>query len=230
MKLALLVDTSQTKGSITQDEIIQAAEKHLGSLGVSHFQVAPSCHELNISPSIVNYHFKGKDELIARTAFYSYQKYVETSWQLAMACAPDAEKAITAWIKNQIAWAVEFPGIAACINFPAFDGPLSHLIKDELGEKFDETGRLSLINLATLIRNIRDNKWSEIKIDPSDVLIQPAMMISIAKIGWTILGLSTWTAGRHLPSYSIPQTEVLYPAALASVIQDIINQSKTLAK
>jgi AcrR family transcriptional regulator len=57
VKLALLVDASQTKGSITQEEIIQAAEKHLGSLGVSHFQVAPICHELNISPSIVNYHF-----------------------------------------------------------------------------------------------------------------------------------------------------------------------------
>ena len=165
-----------------------------------------------------------------RTAFYSYQKYVETSWQLAIAFAPDSEKALTAWIKNQIAWASNFPGIAACINFPALSGPLSYLIKDDLGEKFDETGRLSLINLATLIRNIRDNKWSENKIDPSDVLIQPAMMISIAKIGWTILGLSTWTAGRHLPSYSIPQTEELYPAALVSVIQDIIDQSKNLAK
>ena len=220
----------QTKGNVTYQEIIEVAEKHLGTLGLTDFQVAPICKELGISPSVVNYHFKGRDELIARAAYSSYKKYVTQSWELAKSFAPDSEKALSAWIKNQVDWASANPGVAACINFPTLNGPLSNLMKNELGASFSETGSISLINLATLVRNIRDGSWSETKTDPKEVFSNHAMMIAIAKFGWMTLGLSTWVAGRHLPSSAIPQTVDLLPVAMEATIKDIITECKSLPK
>lgn len=220
----------QSRGSATYQEIIEVAEKHLGSLGLTDFQVAPICKELGISPSVVNYHFKTRDELIARAAYSSYSKYVTQSWELAKSFAPNSEKALSAWIKNQVDWASSNPGVAACINFPTLTGPLSNLMKEDLGAKFSETGSISLINLATLVRNIRDGVWSETKIEPREVFSNHSMMIAIAKFGWMILGLSTWVAGRHLPSSAIPQTVDLLPIAMEALIKDIITECKSLPK
>ena len=219
-----------TRGTATYQEIIEVAEKHLGTLGLTDFQVAPICKELGISPSVVNYHFKGRDELIARAAFSSYEKYVTKSWELAKSFAPNSEKALAAWIKNQVDWASSNPGVAACINFPTLTGPLSTLMKKDLGDSFSNVGSISLVNLATLVRNIRDGHWTDKKIEPKEVFANHAMMVAIAKFGWMTLGLSTWVAGRHLPSSAIPQTVDLLPVAMQAAIDAIIAECKSLPK
>lgn len=214
----------------TAQEIIEVAEKFLGKFGLTDFQVAPICKELNISPSIVNYHFNGRDELIAQTAFSAYDKYVKNSWTVASSFAPDCEKAFSAWIHNQVKWASENPGIASCINFPTISGPLSQIMIKNLGQEFANTGSISLLNLASLVRNIRDQKWSNEIISPEEVIGNNELMLAVAKFGWTTLGISTWVAGRHLPSSTIPQTKELLPYAIEAAINDMINLAKKLPK
>ena len=221
---------NSTRGEVTAQEIIEIAEIQLGKFGQSNFQVAPICKKLQISPGVVNYHFKGRDDLMVRTAFYSYAKYVEGAWDQALKQKPNVEKALAEWVDYQINWASEFPGIAALINFPSISGNISELIANDLSTNFREKGTESLINMATLIRNVRDNNWSLEKINPQEVYNDSAIMLMIAKFGWTALGISTWMSGRHLPSSQIIGSQELVPKALEYTISDLISQIKQLSK
>ena len=220
--------TPLNKGTVTAQEIIEIAEVELGKFGQTNFQVAPICKKLNISPGVVNYHFKGRDELIVRAALSSYSKYVDFAWQESMKVKPDTELALRTWVGCQIAWASENPGVAALINFPSITGHVSDLIKTELSNDFQIKGIESLINMSTLIRNAKSNSWNEEKIKPEEVYSNQKLMLIIAKYGWTVLGISTWMAGRHLPSSQIIGTDELVPVALEHVLKDMYKEIKEL--
>ena len=220
--------TTSNKGTVTAQEIIEIAEVELGKYGQTNFQVAPICKKLNISPGVVNYHFNGRDELIVRAALSSYSKYVDLAWEQAMKCNPDPELALRAWVNSQITWASENPGVAALINFPSTTGHVSELINSNMSKQFQLKGIQSLVNLSTLIRNAKNNTWNEEKINPEEVYRDQKLMLIIAKYGWTVLGISTWMSGRHLPSSQIVGTKELVPVALDYVLRDLYKEIKEL--
>lgn len=220
--------THLNKGEVTSQEIIDLAEVELGKYGQTNFQVAPICKKLNISPGVVNYHFKGREELIVKAALSSYSKYVEWAWNESIKQAPNAELALRTWVNCQITWASQYPGVAALINFPSITGNVSEFIKNDFSSFFQAKGVESLINMATLIRNAMTNQWSEQKIHPDEVYKNHKLMLMIAKYGWTVLGISTWMSGRHLPSSQIIGTDELLPVALDYVLNDLFKEIQQL--
>ena len=77
------------------------------------------CAELGLSKSLVNFHFGGRDGLIAEAIVESYRSYVAEIKDAANNAGTDPVARLMAWVDAQVAWTVAHPGLAAALNFPA---------------------------------------------------------------------------------------------------------------
>ena len=48
----------------------------------------------------------------------------------------------------------------------------------------------------------------------------------MASIGWSILGVSVWTAGRHLPSADIPEANAIFDKLVDYHVVRLISEAR----
>ena len=104
--------------SSARDQLITAAVEHLSVHGPAGLQPQEICQELGLSKALVNYHFGGREGLIAEAMVVGYERYVEVLMEAADAAGPDQVARLMAWIDRQVEWTTEHRGLAAALDFP----------------------------------------------------------------------------------------------------------------
>jgi AcrR family transcriptional regulator len=170
------------------------------------------CRELGLSKSLVNFHFGGRDGLVAEALAVSYERYVDGLWAIAESAGPTHFDKLLAWIMGQVEWTIEHPGIAAGLNFPREAGGLTASMDDEVYQRINAAGNRNFRNLNTLVRAaiVENSPVGSEAPDPTTVALDAAIT------GWVTLGLSVWASGNHLPTQTIGARDFL-PLAKAQL-------------
>ena len=178
--------------------LVELALEHLAHRGPANVHPKEICEELALSKALVNYHFGGRDGLIAEAMVAGYARYVETLWAAAEAAGSDPVKRLLAWVDKQIDWTWENPGLAAALNFPYMSSGMPAELLEGPVQQLTEAGSRNFANLQRLVAAAKTS-LRPTKTAPTSVEVG----LDAAFIGWVTLGTSVWRAGNHLPTQRI---------------------------
>jgi AcrR family transcriptional regulator len=214
-----------------REKIILVAIDDLGRVGPATFNVKYVCDALNVSYSLINHHFGNRDELIAEAAIRWYELYLEALWRAANTAERDPEARIRAWLRESVHWAQRWSGLAAILNYPTASLDVTYLVREKWNEKLSALGELNLARLLWLVKELRAGVVTDTVLElgnlPNEQLrSDPALMELNASVGWAILGLAVWSAGRHLPTGKVFDDNVLHEKAIALHLDNIVSIAK----
>ncbi len=175
--------------------LVEATIAKMSKYGPALVQPNELCIDLGLAKSLVNFHFGGRDGLIAEALAISYERYVA---ELAKACdtaGPDAIDRLLAWTEQQLDWTIKNPGIACGLTFFKQGSSLHSEISPELQTRIAATGDLAMGNLRQLVA---DTLCGHFNIDVSG---DSAFIANTAfAIDCLVKGASTSLGARDLPS------------------------------
>lgn len=213
-----------------RDKILFVTLDDVSRVGPATFNVKLVCETLDVSYSLINHHFGSRDELLAEATLLAYAMYVEELWQQAQQAERTPEARLEAWIRASIAWSQRMSGWGAILNYPTAALDVTEFVRERSGDAMREWGILNLARLFTLVSDVRRGSVTpgpELgNIDNSSLLNDREMTELTSSIGWSILGVSVWHAGRHLPTGDIPELAPLDSSLVDSHIESLIRKAK----
>jgi len=215
-----------------REKIILVSIDDLGRVGPATFNVKLVCEALGVSYSLINHHFGNRDELIAEASIRWYEIYVQALWKAANAAPRDAEARLRAWLWESVVWARKYSGLAAVMNYPTASLAVTHLLREKWNEQLSAFGELNLARLLWLVKEIRANEVTDTVLEignmpAAQLRSDPAVMALNASVGWAILGLAVWSAGRHLPTGRVFDENVDLQAAVDLHLKNIISLARS---
>lgn len=204
-----------------RDALVEAAIKSIALEGAARTHPKDLAAALGLSKSLVNFHFGGRDGLIAEAVATSYERYVDLIWAAAESAGTDPVARLFAWIDEQIEWTAANPGLAAALNFPYEASGLQGRFDEDTRERMRAAGVRNFNNLLSLVRDARIALQSPDGTKPTAIEEQ----YDAAIVGWLILGISVWNAGRHIPTNTSDVAQHFEPAR-ARMKEHIIERLK----
>jgi AcrR family transcriptional regulator len=188
--------------------LIEAAIIEMSKDGPALVQPNELCIRLGLSKSLVNFHFGGRDGLIAEALTISYERYVEELIAAPDTAGPDPIDRILTWADRQIDWTIENPGIACGLNFFKQGSSTHGALSPELRARMTAAGEANLRNMFQLVIDARR------KLHGDDYEDDPMFASHTAStIGWLTMGEAVWLGGRHVPSNESDEVAKLFPLA-----------------
>ena len=195
---------------------------HLAKFGPVGTQPQDVCAELGISKALVNYHFGGREGLIAEALTVAYEarskEMAEVAWSVQMGASATA--ALESMIESHVRWGGEHPGLAAATAYPELAVGRG-VITDEQLARLRAAGEQNFASMQAVILAARlelaDGR-------PFDADHEPRVMAAI--VGWVTLGMMVWNGGTYLPTQGIEQ-QVGFDVArqqLHSLIRDALTR------
>jgi AcrR family transcriptional regulator len=181
-----------------REQLVGAAIEHLSVHGPAGLQPQDICRELGMSKALVNYHFGGREGLIAEAMVVAYEAYVVELMTAADAAGPEPVDRLMGWIDGQVAWTSDHRGLAAALDFPDVAlgrQPLS--MTPVLSDRLAVAGARNFANLQLLVLDARSHLLRDREGWQADAT---EVGLTSAVIGWITLGLSVWVGGNHLPT------------------------------
>ena len=174
--------------------LIDATLEEIRLHGPINVHPSEICEALGLSKALVNYHFGGRDGLVAEAMERGYALYVDGLMSAADAAGGDPVERLFAWFEAQVRWTIANPGLAAALNFPTEAGGMTEETGAAIASRMAEHGARNFANLTALVVAARVRLSDS---DPDDVV---EMALDAGVVGWLCLGSSVWFSGRHLPT------------------------------
>lgn len=183
----------------SRTELLEATRVALATEGAHGIQLKYICEKLGIAPSLVNYHFGSAEKLMAEASVIAYEEYVQQNKDAVAAAGTDPEKRLRAWIRSQMEWTVAHPGIAAILNYGLASPNVESVMSAEFAERIHKASTRNTLMATMLVRDFIKGEYSTDRLTLEDV--SPGIVLdSTMVVMWMTLGVSTWSAGQHLPT------------------------------
>lgn len=181
---------------MARDALVATAIEHLAKLGPVGVQPQEICAELGVSKALVNYHFGGREGLIAEAVTTACERHSEELRVLAdridIGVSPSAT--LEAMIEHQVRWGGERPGLVAAASHPDIAVGRGTLT-DEQRQRMAESGERNFAAVHKVLVAARAELGGG-RTFSSDAEAQQLTAI----VGWVTLGMLTWNSGVFLPS------------------------------
>lgn len=176
-----------------------ATVEHLATYGPVGAQPQDVCAELGISKALVNYHFGGREGLIAEALTVASETrstaVAEVAWSVQMGASATA--ALESIIEEQVRWGGEHPGLAAATAFPELAVGRGALTPTQL-DRLRAAGAQHFASMQSVVVAARleltDGR-------PFEGDQEARVMATI--IGWMTLGMVVWSGSPALPTHGI---------------------------
>lgn len=194
-----------------RDKILFLSMLEIGRAGPSEFNGVTLCHRLNVSPSLINHYFDGRDGLIAEATAMAYLRYVDRLADAVFAHESDPERALRAWLYEQVAWSEENPGLGAILNYSAAFGVVNDLIRRDFQREITRAFEFNMYLLVSVIQATRDGSAlhavrSVADFDRDKVVSEKNDLMLASSFAWSVLGAAVWFSGQHTPSHGTEET------------------------
>ncbi len=214
-----------------REKIVFVSIDDLGRVGPSTFNVKLVCDALGVSYSLINHHFGNRDELIAEAVIRAYSNYVEILWAAARAAKRTPEARLRAWLEASLEWSRDFSGLGALLNYPTASLDVTYLIREKWEPILNDWGELNLARLLRLVKDYRAGTVSDQIVEIGNVprvnlLADAKATMAMASVGWALLGLAVWGAGKHLPSGNVPEAKAREKIARKYHLDNIMQLAK----
>jgi AcrR family transcriptional regulator len=213
-----------------KDLLIDAAVTIVSAGGTTDTSARQVADAVGVQPASINYNFGSWNDLIAHAALRAYHGYSERIWAAALAAPKTPEARLTAFLREQLAWAEEESGWAAFFNFPKSAQTASDILFSRFGEQMRQGFELNYGRLYRLVRDVQENavtddpEWAQ-KTGRDAILADTEVLTEAIVISWTSLGMQIWGSrhqveqlgGDHLRDYNIRAQDLAMEKILASL-------------
>lgn len=214
-----------------RDKVLFTTLDDVSRVGPATFNVKLVCEALDVSYSLINHHFGSRDELLAEATVIAYAMYVEELWQNVSLVERTPEARLESWIRASISWTHRMSGWSAVLNYPTASLDVTEFVIEKYRSEMTEWGELNLARLFVLVRDVRLGRVSDTplvrgQVPKAQLLTDLREQQVMAGIGWSILGVSVWHAGRHLPTSDIPEVNGLYDKLVDHHVSRLIAEAR----
>jgi AcrR family transcriptional regulator len=184
-----------------KDLLIDAAVTIVSASGTTDSSARQVADAVGVQPASINYNFGSWNDLIAHAALKAYYGYSERIWVAALAAPRTPDARLTAFLREQLAWAEGESGWAAFFNFPKSAQTASDILFSQFGEKMRQGFEINYGRLYRLVRDVRegvvteDADWAQ-NTGRDAILADTTMLTEAIVVSWTSLGMQIW-GSRH---------------------------------
>lgn len=191
-----------------REQILALTVIRVGEEGPVSFSSNQIAKDLGLAAGSINYHFGSREGLLAEAAILGYKRYTERIWELVETEKKNAQTRLRLWIEESIEIQFEMHGWGPILNFPVTIPEVSEIIKEKHSKEFEKLSELHLARLFWLVEDFKVGKVRNVplsygKVPKKKILTDSKMVYLVASLGWSVLGMSVWNAGNHLPSKQI---------------------------
>ena len=171
-------------------------------VGPSTFNAIAVCDVLEVSYSLVNFHFGSRDELLAEAAALVYQRHITDLWKLIKAAKKTPEDRLRAWIEGMIDSFSHMGGWGSVINYPTASLQITELVQSRYGPLMTDLTEINMARLHTLVSDVKKKKISDTvyeigELPRAQLLKDPSMVALVASVGFSTLGVAVWSSGNN---------------------------------
>ena len=213
-----------------KDLLIDATVTVVATEGTTDASARQVADMVGVQPASINYNFGSWNDLIATAALHAYYAYSKRIWQAALSAKPQPEARLTAFLREQLAWAESESGWAAFFNFPKSAQTASDILFSRFGEQMRQGFELNYGRLYRLVRDVQegvvtdDPEWAE-KTGRDAILADTKMLTETIVVSWTSLGMQIWGSrhqlevlgGEHLRDYNERAQELAIGKIISSL-------------
>lgn len=223
-----MASTPRTKRDygLARQIILDATETVLATKGANQVSPKEICRDLGLPSSLVNYHFGGRESLLAEAAVVAYEKYCALNAQAVANAGPNAENRVRAWIWSQYNWTVANPGTAALLNYSMGAPDIGELFQTRFQHRMEVAARINLVAIGGAVRDLATGQLQPEPINEK-ALEDESFLVHMALVSWVTLGVSTWISGQHSPTRNVQQLvdqRHLLNKVIDSIVATIIHQ------
>ena len=197
--------------------LLDAVGAQLAIRGPRAVVLADICEELDLSPALVNYHFGGRDRLLAEAVVHEHAKLVEGMNAATFAVTSSAEDQFRARFRYRFDWTTAHPGIDSMLNYTHVLDPVGEILTQEFEKRVSEITISDLGGLSATVAALYHGHPINHKLTADDPLYRPEFADLTAFVSLSALGAATFLTGNHPGSASL---SAQYPALLASLRDD----------
>lgn len=172
-------------------------------VGTSSFNAIAVCDVLEVSYSLVNFHFGSRDELLAEAAGIVYQHHIVGLWKTIKAAKRTPEDRLRAWMEGFIESYKTMGGWGSSLNFPTASLEVTELVTSRYGTLMTDLTEINMARLYSLISDVKKKKVSDTVYEigelPRAQLLKDHNLVDLtASVGFSTLGVAIWAAGQSL--------------------------------
>ena len=184
--------------------------------------LADICQELDLSPALVNYHFGGRDRLLAEAVVHEHAKLVQEMNAVTFATTTSAEDQFRARFRYRFDWTTSHPGIDSMLNYTHVLDPVGEILTQEFEARASEITISDMAGLAATVAALYHGHPIDHELTADDALSRPEFADLTAFVALSVLGAATFLTGNHPGSASL---SAKYPALLASLRDDFTTRT-----
>jgi len=210
--------------------LIDAAVAVVSTEGTTDASARQVADIVGVQPASINYNFGSWNDLIAQAALKAYVEYSERIWGAALSAPVTPDARLTAFLREQLAWAEEESGWAAFFNFPKSAQAASDILFSQFGHQMRQGFELNYGRLYRLVRDVQegvvteDPEWAQ-KTGRGAILADTTMLTETIVVSWTSLGMQIWGSrhqveqlgGDHLREYNARAQELAIRKTISSL-------------
>ena len=221
---------SENPNPANRQKMVYVAIDDVSRVGPSTFNAIAVCDVLEVSYSLVNFHFGSRDELLAEAAALVYQYHITDLWKQVQAAKQTPEARLRAWIEATVFSFNRMGGWGSVINYPTASLQITELVQSRYGTLMKDLQELNLARLLTLVTDVKKKKVSATEFElgnlPQALLEKDQKMVALAaSIGFSTLGMAVWSSGRmQEATKGDDETLALAKMAMAAHVKRIIEQ------
>jgi AcrR family transcriptional regulator len=197
--------------------LLDAVGAQLAIRGPRAVVLADICEELNLSPALVNYHFGGRDRLLAEAVVHEHAKLVEGMNAVTFAVTSSAEDQFRARFRYRFDWTTAHPGIDSMLNYTHVLDPVGEILTQEFEARVSQITISDMGGLSATVAALYHGHPINHELTADDPLYRPEFADLTAFVALSALGAATFLTGKHPGSASL---SAQYPALLASLRDD----------
>jgi AcrR family transcriptional regulator len=221
---------SEDPNPANRQKMVYVTIDDVSRVGPSTFNAIAVCDVLEVSYSLVNFHFGSRDELLAEAAALVYQYHITDLWKQVQAAKANPEARLRAWIEATVNSFNRMGGWGSVINYPTASLQITELVQNRYGTLMNDLAELNLARLLSLVMDVKKKKVSSSEYElgnlPRALLLKDPKMVALAaSVGFSTLGMAVWSSGRQQDSAKINEDDAaLAKTVMASHIKRIIDQ------
>jgi AcrR family transcriptional regulator len=185
----------------TRQKMMYVTIDDVARIGPVSFNALTMCDEVGVSDGLLNFHFGSRNELLAETLVWVYQRFVNEVAESVGKAKQDPEIKLRAWITAVHQGFVKMGGWGVLVNYPIASREVSYLAEHQHGKEFVDMAELNLALLLHLISDFKKGKVTEFaleagKIPKSFFIKSPGLTALTVSVALSTSGMAVWQGGR----------------------------------
>jgi AcrR family transcriptional regulator len=198
---AFWLSFGETASPTTKQRILYIAIDDVARVGPTAFSTQPVAQALGITVPLVNFHFGGRDELLAAGLIYVYEAMVSDAWDRVAAARQNPEARLRAWLTSITDSYRTMGGWGVLINYPVASENIIEIIRHEFGQELVDLAELNLARLLLLVKDLQKKKVSDTALELGKLpklwfVTNPRRTALTVSVALALSGMAIWLGGR----------------------------------